>query len=314
MMKTHGLKIEEPILQYKSEKDYYLLRTLTLSFVKVLFHSNQEKEKILIKRKIEIYKISCIIIPTLFLVGCVPTEDSVSIQNDLLTIKNQLKSLQTSVDMTKTSESKSEITKIRPDLEAIKKNQADIKADIEELTENNQVFNSKLDEFNFRMTQLSQEIDLIQVRLSHQIKDSRSQIPEDKAGKDVIAILDPADIYRTSYNDYLKGNYDLAISGFQEYLKKFSGSPMAGNAQYWIGESYYSLKDFGKALEEFDKLINNYPKSNKVPSALLKKAYSYIELKRTNDAKEQLKDLIKSFPLTAEAKLAEGKLKFLEKD
>ena len=152
------------------------------------------------------------------------------------------------------------------------------------------------------------------MRLSHQIKDSRSQIPEDKAGKDVIAILDPTDIYRTSYNDYLKGNYDLAISGFQEYLKKFSGSEMAGNAQYWIGESYYSLKDFEKALEEFDKLINNYPKSNKVPSALLKKAYSYIELKRTNDAKEQLKDLIKSFPLTAEAKLAEGKLKFLEKD
>lgn len=313
-MKRHGLKIEELILRYKSEKNYHLLRTLTFSFVKVLFPFNQEKEKSLIKRKFVTYKILSIIIITLFFMGCVPTEDSVSIQNDLLTIKRQLKSLQTSVDMTRTSESRSKITEIRRDLGAIKKNQADIKTDIEELAENNQVFNSKLDEFNFRMTQLSQEIDLIQVRLSHQIKDSRFQAQEDRAGQDVSAVLDPGEIYRTSYNDYINGNYDLAISGFQEYLKKFSSSEMAGNAQYWIGESYYSLKNFVKASEEFDKLINNYPKSNKVTSALLKKAYSYIEIERTNEAKEQLKDLIKRFPLAAEAKLAEEKLKFLEKD
>lgn len=263
------------------------------------------------KKKSVIYTLALIIIITLSFAGCVPPEDSVTIQNDLLTIKNQLKSIQTRLDMTGTSSAKNEIGRIAEDVDAVKKNQADLRANISELSDNNQIFISKMDELNFRITELSKDIELLQQRLPQKAEDVISKAPE---GEKDIALLRPDDIYRVSYNDYLKGNYDLAISGFQEYIKKFPDSKLAGNAQYWIAESYYSLKKFERAAEEFDKIIQNYPKNSKVPSAFLKKGYSYLELNRIDEAKELLKDLINRFPLTAEAKLAEEKLKTLGKN
>lgn len=127
-----------------------------------------------------------------------------------------------------------------------------------------------------------------------------------------IASIPPQQIYQTAYQDYVNKNYELAILGFREFLGRNAASPLADNAQYWIGESYYSLGKYNDAMVEFNRVIVNYPNSAKKYAALLKVGYSLVELKRTEEGVRELQNLIKQHPQTEEAKLAEAKLKSLQ--
>jgi TolA-binding protein len=73
----------------------------------------------------------------------------------------------------------------------------------------------------------------------------------------------PQEAYSMAYNDYLKGNYDLAIESFKLYRAQFPGSPLADNALYWIGECRYSQRKFEEAVDAFDELILTYPQGDK---------------------------------------------------
>jgi tol-pal system protein YbgF len=124
--------------------------------------------------------------------------------------------------------------------------------------------------------------------------------------------LSPQDAYNASYNDYLKGNYDLAVDGFRLYREQFPDSPLADNALYWIGECYYSQKKFEEAIGQFNDLILAYPQGDKVPAAYLKKGFAYVEIGKTEEAAAAFKLLAAKFPLAEETRLARDKLKELE--
>lgn len=138
--------------------------------------------------------------------------------------------------------------------------------------------------------------------------------PPSVSGQPVLqaASIPPQQIYQTAYQDYVSRNYELAILGFREFLARNATSPLADNAQYWIGESYYSLSKYNDALTEFNKVTVNYPNSAKKYAVLLKIGYSLIELKRTDEGARELQNLIKQYPQTEEAKLAEAKLKSIQ--
>src|SRR5439155_26855848 len=87
---------------------------------------------------------------------------------------------------------------------------------------------------------------------------------------------DPMQTYQAAYRDYQRGNYDLAIAGFRDFITRNPNSDLADNAAYWIGESLFSQKKYREAIEQFDTVVTKYPKSDKVAEALLNKGYSYI--------------------------------------
>lgn len=126
-----------------------------------------------------------------------------------------------------------------------------------------------------------------------------------------VAILDPGEIFRTAYEDYVKGNYDLAILGFQDYLEKYPGTELASNAQYWLADSYMSKEDYGRAAEEYQRLLDGYPKSPKVSSALFKQGVAFLEMGEASKAKEALEAVVSAYPESAEAAQATEKLKSL---
>ena len=133
-------------------------------------------------------------------------------------------------------------------------------------------------------------------------------IPGRPTQKDKTTGLSPSEAYGLAYNDYLKGNYDLALMGFSNFLTQFKSTSLAANAQYWIGESYYGKKDYANAIEAFQKVIGDYPKSNKVPGAVLKTGYAYIELGDKTNAKAHLRKVIEDYPFSNEANLAKNRL------
>ncbi|MFQ5486070.1 MAG: tetratricopeptide repeat protein, partial [Desulfobacterales bacterium] len=81
------------------------------------------------------------------------------------------------------------------------------------------------------------------------------------------------------------------------------------NAQFWIGDTYYREKWFEKAILEYQKVIENYPKGNKVPASLLKQGFAFFNIGDKANARLILKELIKKYPQSNETKIAIKKLK-----
>jgi len=127
-------------------------------------------------------------------------------------------------------------------------------------------------------------------------------------GPDSQAVLTPTASFNLAYNDYLKGNYDLAVAGFESFLRQFPSTSLAAHAQYWIGESYANKREFRPAIEAYEKLITNYPKSDKVPTALYKAATGYAELGDLAKARNLFKRVIEDHPQSDEATRARQRL------
>jgi len=123
--------------------------------------------------------------------------------------------------------------------------------------------------------------------------------------------MSPQEAYSVAYNDYLKGNYDLAVESFKLYRQQFPDSPLADNALYWIGECRYSQRKFEEAIDAFDELILAYPQGDKAAAAYLKKGLSFIELGRKPEALAALKLLVAKYPLEEEARIAQDKIREL---
>lgn len=140
------------------------------------------------------------------------------------------------------------------------------------------------------------------------------------------ASLQPQDIYQAAYIDFSKGSYSLAIAGFREFLRRYPDHELAGSAQYWIGEAYLSLargfSDSGQgdkstesleqAVQEFKKVLANYPRADKVPTALYKEALALIDLKQPAQAQARLQYLVDNFPRSEETSLARERLATLK--
>lgn len=102
--------------------------------------------------------------------------------------------------------------------------------------------------------------------------------------------------------------YKESAAAFAQYVAQYPKGTYASNAQYWLAESYYVVKDYDRALKEFDRLQQQYPTSAKLPSGLLKKGYILLDRKQTTQGKELLQRLIKDYPGTTEARLAKERL------
>ncbi len=120
--------------------------------------------------------------------------------------------------------------------------------------------------------------------------------------------------YGQAYSDYLRGNYQLAIAQFQNYVKCFGQTEGAGNAQYFIGDAYYKLLDYKSAVPEFDKLLQSYPTNSKIATARFKKGDSLLKIDRRKEAIDEFKLLMQNNPGTPEAKQAEQILSQLPPD
>jgi len=103
--------------------------------------------------------------------------------------------------------------------------------------------------------------------------------------------------------------YADAAENFQAFLARYPQSAYAGNAQYWLGESYYVTRNYDIALGSFEDLLKKYPDSSKTPDALLKIGYAHYELKQWDQARAALEQVKQQFPDTTLARLADNRLR-----
>jgi tol-pal system protein YbgF len=117
------------------------------------------------------------------------------------------------------------------------------------------------------------------------------------------------EFYNRAKLSFDQGNMPQARKGFEDLIKAYPGSDNADNAQFWIGETYYREKAFEKSILEYQKVIEKYPKGNKVPAALLKQGYAFLSLGDKVNSRLIFEELVRKYPKSSEAKAAADKLK-----
>ena len=130
------------------------------------------------------------------------------------------------------------------------------------------------------------------------------------AGPGTAAAPPSADVlYSNALRDYGSGKNDMARAEFLDYLKFFPENDLASNAQFYLGEILYMQKQYADAVVEYDKVLQNYPRSFKLAGAQLKKGLSLIELGKKASGMRELHEVIRRHPGTDEAKRAAAKLR-----
>jgi tol-pal system protein YbgF len=114
--------------------------------------------------------------------------------------------------------------------------------------------------------------------------------------------------YQAAFALLRDSQYDQAIAAFTNFLGDFPDSPLADNAQYWLGEAYYVNRNFPTALEAFQRVVDKYPQSRKVPDALLKVGYCQYELKQWDQARKALGEVTSRYADSPAGRLAQQRL------
>lgn len=120
--------------------------------------------------------------------------------------------------------------------------------------------------------------------------------------------------YQAAFDLLKDGKYPEAISAFKNFLTTFPNSPLADNAQYWLGEAHYVTRRYADALRDFRTVVEKYPDSRKIPDALLKIGYCNYELKNWGESRSALSQVVQRFGDTTAARLASQRLAKLDSE
>ena len=121
--------------------------------------------------------------------------------------------------------------------------------------------------------------------------------------------LDPVKLYNKGRELLLqKHNVPMAQVLFSDFIQEFPDHKLADNAMYWLGECSYTTAQYEEAANIFKRLVQTYPKGQKVPDALLKTGYSYLSIDDVSQANIYFKQVITRYPFSPAADKAQKKL------
>jgi len=272
----------------------------------------------------------------LLLCSCATSSDVEKLQGQIRELQDQLAAVK------RTSAGKEEVQsvnqKIADQTAQLLKSNATLVAKVDQMDERANNTQGALEQTNYRLDNLSQQM----TQSQHDIEDLKAAVNRPPAAATIApqpgsvgptvpaaaaaaqpqppmseinvpapASENPMEVYQAAYRDYQRGNWDLALAGFRDFLQKYPDSELTPNAEYWIGESLYSEKKYSEAIDQFNRVVDKYPKSDKAPGALLKKGYGYLAMNDRPRAIVQFQYVVHEYPNSREAALAKDRLRQL---
>ncbi len=240
--------------------------------------------------------------------GLAGTEEEIQrLQSDVLQLQNQIRLLQKSLD-DNSAVLKSLLEQVNDQIaianvhmktlaEGIQAQRVEQGDSLAKVRQEIQSLSIKWDDTNTRIAAVQQKLQSNQLQIQ-----SLRQIPS--AG----SAIEPDQVYSSVYNDYLMGNYELAIAGFRDFLVNFPDNEYSDNAYYYLGVCYHEMGSYEQAIEAFNQVIDLYPKADKTPPAYYKKVAALEQLQQNLEAIETRIKLTTIFPDSQEAILARHEL------
>jgi tol-pal system protein YbgF len=250
----------------------------------------------------------------LFFSGCAANKEMIQIREELQDVKQQLWEIQKANEQITSNIdelSKNMGEELSSDIDTFKKYHTNTQLHLDAIKTDIQILGEKINDTNFRLSSLADQIVTRQA-----YPETRPYYPSGESFS-ADSVRDPSDLqneiipealFDDARQDYLNGNYDLALQGFNEYLERFPVSEFADDAQYWVAQSYYDQERYSLALQAYDKLIQQYAKSDKIQSAFLKKGLCHFELNQIAKGVVQLQRLLEKYPESDEARIAKEHL------
>jgi tol-pal system protein YbgF len=149
------------------------------------------------------------------------------------------------------------------------------------------------------------------VDLDNRLRKLEPPAPPDPSKPPPPPSADEQKAYESGLNLVKTSNYKSAVETFGGFLKAYPNSQLAPSAQYWVGNSYFALRDYKAAIAAQQRVIDFWPQDAKAPDAMLNISSAQIEMKDSRAARATLDDLIKRYPQSDAAKTAQERIKRL---
>ena len=224
-----------------------------------------------------LFAVACLLLILSPLAACSSSEDTALLHREITDVQRSVDNLQTET-MDK-SDLRAMEAKMQEMTDKNLRSNADLALRVEQLQEQIEALHASLDLTTRRLQEISQELAAARVRSTNgQMLPPVTAAPAGEtggvpgggaavgaAGATAIAsgaATTPDELYRSAYEDYMRGNYDLAADGFSEYLKRWPQTELSDNALYWIGECADAQDRTQEALDTFSKVLEDYPTSD----------------------------------------------------
>jgi TolA-binding protein len=213
-------------------------------------------------------------------------------------------------------------TRLDQQTEANRKLAADQKLAIDNLTNDARIIREKLDDNNVRVGSLTQEVDALRQSMQQLATRPSTDMPDPNAAAAVppgggtaptsapaaALTASPRQVWDAAYADYTAGQYDLAVLGFEAFIRNFPKAEQADDAQVKICAAYLADKKYEKAVEACDVAIRTYPNGNAIPEAYFRKGLALADLKDMNGARAAWETVVRNFPESDAGRLAKQRL------
>ncbi len=256
------------------------------------------------------------------LAGCASQGSMDNVRNDVDSIKTRLFAIDRDLsDMRE--ESKVSVGAIekgfKSDVATVRKMSADIQATIDSTKSDMQALNGKLDDNVVAAKKNAEDLARYRDDADKRILALEGQLLKQQALLDSLlkaektknesAVAAPDALYVKGLDSLKAGEVSAAREQFTKFLEQNPKHDLAANAHYWIGETYYTEKNYEAAILSYQEVIKNYPGKEKVVAAMLKQAMAFSAIKDSKSAKFVLKKLVEGYPKSEEAKKAKELLK-----
>jgi tol-pal system protein YbgF len=195
---------------------------------------------------------------------------------------------------------------------------ADQKLLVDTMSNDLRVVREKVDDNNVRVSSLSQELEAVRLAMPQPgaapVAAGNEPGPvgmppagpagPPPAGTTTAPAVSPQRLYDQAWGDYVGAQYNLAIAGFENYIRSFPKSELAGDAQYFIGESYYQQGTYREAVTAYDRGISDYANSKRIPDMYYKRGMALNALGQTDRARESWEFVLKNYPNSEAGRLA----------
>ena len=191
---------------------------------------------------------------------------------------------------------------------SIDKQQQDRSGQVDQISGQIQALNDTMDELKVRLAKLSKQLEDMQAAQ----QSMAAQQTQAQQQQQAIAQAPPPDVlYNNALRDYNGAKNDLAVQEFNDYIKFYPNTDLAGNADFYLAEIQFRAGDYQAAIANYDLVLQNFPGGTKAASAQLKKGLALIELGKKDEGIQELKHVVQRYPRTNEALQAREKLRKL---
>jgi tol-pal system protein YbgF len=222
-------------------------------------------------------------------------------------------------------------TKIDAQTSTVQKSFADQNLVVNNIGDAVRILREKADDTNVRLSSMTQEIQSMRQTLASMPPPAPVLLPTEPGAEPdpnappstaappaattmaPPANVSPTRMYDQAYADYTAGQFDLAVLGFEAFIRTFPTSPNADEAQLYIGYSEYSAGKNKEAIEALRKVITDYPQSNSVSAAYYKLGLTFEAMKQPDQAQQAFETVVKDYPGSYDAVLAQQALDRLKR-